>query len=143
MSEPLQIAPETLSAFTSFAIGEYPKEAVALLGAIDNVATTLYAVRNAAREPERTYIVHPDDQVEAMTEMARRGETLGAVLHSHPHGAPELSPFDVRVARLRPGVLQVVVCIDQDAIFAAYVDNAGQIEEVSEAYQPNPVEVNQ
>ena len=87
-----------------------PAEGVGLLSAIRSgrelVAGRFYEGRNI--ESSRTrYTMHPADVSTALNDIERRGEVVGAVVHSHPRTPPVPSRFDLIDATL-PGIVHVI-----------------------------------
>jgi proteasome lid subunit RPN8/RPN11 len=72
---------------------EAPREGCGLIE-LDRRGFTLLACRNAAEEPETTFLVDPADQLEAMAGIEARGTELFALWHSHPHEGAEPSERD-------------------------------------------------
>jgi len=62
-------------------------------------ATTIYSLRNVARDTNVSYEAAPEDLFSAQRQMRERGEELLAIYHSHPRSAdPFPSQTDVRLA---------------------------------------------
>ncbi|HUE83803.1 MAG TPA: M67 family metallopeptidase [Pyrinomonadaceae bacterium] len=77
-----------------------PAECCGLIGGTGNSkTTTIYKLRNVARNNEVAYEAAPEDLFTAQRKMRERGEQLLAIYHSHPRSlAPEPSETDVRLA---------------------------------------------
>jgi proteasome lid subunit RPN8/RPN11 len=114
----MRLNDELVATIATAAIGAYPEEAVALLGQTGGEITTFYSVANAAADPSTSYLVDPGEQLEAEAEMHRRGETLAAVVHSHPRGPATPSIEDRLIARHRPDVVQIIAAVDRDELRA-------------------------
>ncbi|HEV2706849.1 MAG TPA: M67 family metallopeptidase [Pyrinomonadaceae bacterium] len=78
-----------------------PLECCGLLGGRSSGgrATTVYRLRNVAREPLTAYEAAPEELFAAQRRMRERGEDLLAIYHSHPRAsAPTPSERDVQLA---------------------------------------------
>lgn len=76
-----------------------PEECCGLVGGINDVALSVYRLRNVAREPLAGYEAAPEDLFAAQRQIRHRGEQLVAIYHSHPRSSePEPSETDVRMA---------------------------------------------
>jgi proteasome lid subunit RPN8/RPN11 len=72
------------------------REICGLIGARAGRAVSHYPIRNGAADARRRYAMDPAAQIAAFKLMRARGETLAAIYHSHPDGAPIPSPRDAR-----------------------------------------------
>lgn len=72
------------------------REICGLIGARAGRAVSHYPIRNGAADPRQRYAMDPAAQIAAFKLMRARGETLAAIYHSHPDGAPIPSPRDAR-----------------------------------------------
>ena len=77
-----------------------PAECCGLIGGLrGGEATTIYSLRNVARDTNVSYEAAPEDLFSAQRQMRERGEELLAIYHSHPRSAdPFPSQTDVRLA---------------------------------------------
>ncbi len=77
-----------------------PGECCGLIGGLgDSVASTVYRLRNIARDQTVAYEAAPEELFAAQKEMRQRGEQLIAIYHSHPRARdPEPSDTDLRLA---------------------------------------------
>jgi len=76
-----------------------PEECCGLVGGIDDVAESIYRLRNVAREPQVGYEAAPEDLFAAQRQIRDRGQQLLAIYHSHPLSSePQPSETDVRMA---------------------------------------------
>ncbi len=87
-----------------------PGEGVGLLSAVrfcgELIAGRFYEGRNI--ESSRTrYTMHPADVSAALADIERRGEVVGAVVHSHPRTPPVPSRIDLKDATI-PGIVHVI-----------------------------------
>ena len=77
----------------------HPKECCGLIGGINEVALSIYRLRNVARDALVSYEAAPEDLFDAQRSIRDRGEQLVAIYHSHPRSSePEPSETDVRMA---------------------------------------------
>ena len=84
----------------SHAIETNPAECCGLIGGTsEGLATSIYRLRNVARERQTTYEAAPEELFGAQRIMRQRNEQLIAIYHSHPRSAePQPSETDVRQA---------------------------------------------
>lgn len=76
-----------------------PEECCGLVGGMNDVAQSVYRLRNVARDALVGYEAAPEDLFEAQREIRNRGEQLVGIYHSHPRSSePEPSETDVRMA---------------------------------------------
>lgn len=64
------------------------REVCGLIGAHAGRAASRYPIPNHAANPRQRYTMDPVAQIAAFKAMRARGETLAAIYHSHPDGAP-------------------------------------------------------
>jgi len=77
---------------------EPSQECCGLLAGRDGVITNAFPARNAATEPAKQYEIAPAELFQLMREIRSAGLQLLGIYHSHPHGANEPSPTDIRRA---------------------------------------------
>jgi proteasome lid subunit RPN8/RPN11 len=77
-----------------------PAECCGLIGGTgEQLATTIYRLRNIAANASVSYEAAPEELFAAQREMRQRDEQLIAIYHSHPRATePEPSDTDVRLA---------------------------------------------
>lgn len=81
------------------ALEAQPKECCGLIGGADEVARSIYRLRNVARDALVAYEAAPEDLFDAQRQMRARGEQLLGIYHSHPRSNdPVPSETDVRMA---------------------------------------------
>jgi proteasome lid subunit RPN8/RPN11 len=90
-------------------------EVCGLVGARDGLPTTCYPVRNIAPEPERRYLLDPEQHVSALRAMRDKGEELFAIFHSHPAAPAEPSATDLELAAY-PEALYLIVSLNTQGV---------------------------
>lgn len=76
-----------------------PEECCGLVGGANDVAHSVYRLRNVARDAFIGYEAAPEDLFAAQRQIRSRGEQLVAIYHSHPRSSdPEPSETDIRMA---------------------------------------------
>lgn len=90
-------------------------EICGLVGARDGLPTTCYPVRNIAPEPERRYLLDPEQHVGALRAMRDKGEALFAIFHSHPAAPAEPSATDLELAAY-PEALYLIVSLNTQGV---------------------------
>lgn len=92
-----------------------PEECCGLVGGRGESAETVYALRNAARNPLHAYEAAPEDLFAAQRAMRERDERLLAIYHSHPRSSePEPSETDVRLA-FYPSAVYLIVGFSRES----------------------------
>lgn len=76
---------------------EAPLEACGMLGGRNGVVELVLAVKNAAASKVR-FQMEPRAQLRAMQQIEAEGLEMLAIFHSHPRGASEPSPTDIKDA---------------------------------------------
>jgi proteasome lid subunit RPN8/RPN11 len=72
-------------------------------------------VRNIAPEPERRYLLDPEQHVSALRAMRDKGEELFAIFHSHPAAPAEPSATDLELAAY-PEALYLIVSLNTQGV---------------------------
>jgi proteasome lid subunit RPN8/RPN11 len=99
---------------------EAPEEACGLISRADPArglpegGIALWAAENAAEDPERGFVIAPDNLLGITRQIEARGETLAGVYHSHPAGTPAPSPGDLETASRWPGLTWIIVALYGD-----------------------------
>jgi proteasome lid subunit RPN8/RPN11 len=89
-----------------------PEECCGLAGGRGETIESVYALRNAARDPSVAYEAAPEELFAAQRLMRIRGETLAAIYHSHPRSTdPVPSPADVKLA-FYPSAVYFIIGFD-------------------------------
>ncbi len=84
-------------------------------------ATSVYRLRNAARNPLTSYEAAPEDLFAAQRTMRERGEEMVAIYHSHPRAVePVPSPADVQLAFYPSAVYLIIALGGEKAILSAF-----------------------
>jgi [CysO sulfur-carrier protein]-S-L-cysteine hydrolase len=103
--------PRTLVNQLLHAAQSSPETEVCGLIGLGQEGTTLYPVRNAARDPAHRFELDGSEQIAAMRTMRERGENLFAIYHSHPHTPAWPSARDVKEASYAEA-LYLIVSLD-------------------------------
>lgn len=90
-----------------------PEECCGLLGGVGRNVSNVYALKNVAREPSKSYEAAPAELFDAQRRMRARGESLLGIYHSHPR-SPEPTPSaaDVRLA-FYPSAVYFIIGFDE------------------------------
>ena len=99
-----------------------PAECCGLLGGGGGAASSVYPLRNVARDPLVAYEAAPEELFDAQRLMRARGESLVGIYHSHPRSAdPAPSPTDVRLA-FYPAAFYFIIGFDErgDCVLRAF-----------------------
>lgn len=149
----LELDAQSRAMFVDHAGQCLPEEACALLAGrlvdVEGIAqlarvTSVHLASNAAKHPERNYVIDPRAQFLIERNVKSRGESIIGVAHSHPRGTATLSPADREIARLRreqtgEAIVFLVVSMTKREIRAYVVDDQGDAHEIRIA-SPLPVQ---
>jgi proteasome lid subunit RPN8/RPN11 len=92
-----------------------PEECCGLVGGRGRRASSVYRLRNVARDRVTAYEAAPEELFAAQREMRARGEELLAVYHSHPRSnEPAPSGTDVRLAFYPSAVYLIIGFVNED-----------------------------
>ena len=92
-----------------------PGECCGLVGGCGVKASSVYRLRNVARDALGAYEAAPEELFAAQREMRARGEELLAIYHSHPRSPqPTPSATDVRLA-FYPSAVYFIIGFTHDA----------------------------
>jgi proteasome lid subunit RPN8/RPN11 len=98
----LRLPQHLQSALWAHVLREVPAESVGVLASdTPGNLCALYPLSNVASEPQRRYLADPLQLLRALRAMEREHLTLGAIYHSHPHGAARPSETDLNLAAYR------------------------------------------
>ena len=112
---------------------EYPNECCGILAGKDEQVLQAYRIANTAKSPVR-YVMDPQEQLNAILDVERRGWQFLAFYHSHTHSSAYPSVTDVRMA-LQSGYLDeyyILVSLEDEVrpdIRAFHIDETGGIAE--------------
>jgi proteasome lid subunit RPN8/RPN11 len=84
MRQVIALPPELWQEMVDHAISVPDVEVCGLLGARNNVLTSIYPVTNIDKEKERRFLMSPQEQIDAMRTMRERSEIMAGIYHSHP-----------------------------------------------------------
>lgn len=109
-------------------------EICGLLAGHDARCTAAYPVRNVSPDPDISFYMDPQGQIDAMGAMQASGEAMLGIYHSHPRTEARPSARDIAGAAY-PGVAYVIVSLKDPAqVDIAAFDFAGG------AFTPIPLE---
>lgn len=91
------------------------REVCGLISASGQVPVRVIPVRNAATDARHLFEMDERELIDAMKAMRANGETLFAVYHSHPDGAPEPSLADIERAGY-PDVLHLIISLETKGV---------------------------
>ena len=106
-----------------------PEECCGLVGGANEVAQSVYRLRNVARDALVGYEAAPEDLFAAQRQIRYRGEQLLAIYHSHPRSSqPEPSETDVRMAYY-PSAIYFIIGLegDQPSLRAFRINESARI----------------
>lgn len=98
-----------------------PAECCGLIGGDAEKASSIYALRNVAANPQVAYEAAPEDLFAAQRQMRERGEQLLAIYHSHPRATePQPSETDVRLAYYPQAIYLIVALAGERPVMRAF-----------------------
>ncbi len=71
------------------------QEVCGLIGAIDQQPSTVYPIRNIAKDKHKAFLLDPQEHIQAVKSMRAQDEQLFAIYHSHPNSPAEPSLQDI------------------------------------------------
>jgi proteasome lid subunit RPN8/RPN11 len=90
-----------------------PEECCGLVGGVGVEASSVYPLKNVAREPSKSYEAAPTELFDAQRRIRERGESLLGIYHSHPRAHdPMPSATDVRLA-FYPSAVYFIIGFDE------------------------------
>jgi proteasome lid subunit RPN8/RPN11 len=100
---------------------ERPAECCGLIGGHHEIATSVYRLRNVARNPLVAYEAAPEDLFAVQRRMRVRGEELIGIYHSHPCASdPIPSETDIRLAYYPAAVYLIIGFDGEEGILRAF-----------------------
>ena len=110
----MRIAAGLLEQIVEHARRDTTEECCGVVAARDGVATEVRELENTAHD-RRRFEVDGMTLFQLLDEFEDRGETIGAIYHSHLMSAPEPSQTDMNFATGWPGVEWIIVGLGGDA----------------------------
>ncbi len=104
---------------------EKPLEACGILAGREGVVTSVFATDNARRSPV-FYEVDPEQQEEALRQIAERGEELLGIYHSHPRAPAVPSQNDIEQAVHYPDAVRLIISLNGPTDVGAFLIASGQ-----------------
>ena len=129
----LQIEQRHADEMVAHSVEESPDECCGILAGNDGRAKGLYRITNTARSPY-TYLMDPQEFLDADLDSERKGHHFVAFYHSHTHSPAYPSETDVRMA-LQSGYLDVryvLVSLENEErpqLRTFRIDEQGRVEE--------------
>ncbi len=84
------------------------EEVCGLVGAKNAIANTCYPIKNTAASPENRFQLDEKQQINALSTMRDKGESLAAIYHSHPTAAATPSKTDIALAAYPEAVYLII-----------------------------------
>jgi proteasome lid subunit RPN8/RPN11 len=98
-----------------------PSECCGLVGGARDAASSIYRLRNIARDALVSYEAAPEELFDAQRRMRERGEQLMGIYHSHPRTADPLpSETDVRLAYYPSAIYFIIGLKGEEATLRAF-----------------------
>lgn len=84
------------------------QEVCGLIGSINNIASSCYPIENTAEQPETRFQLDAKQQIQAISAMREKNETLFAIYHSHPTTPAIPSAMDIKLATYPDSVYLII-----------------------------------
>ncbi len=91
------------------------QEICGLIGALDGMAQSCYAINNIADNPGIRFQMDEKQQIQAMSTMREKNESLYAIYHSHPTADAEPSKTDIEMASY-PEAIQLIISLNTKGV---------------------------
>lgn len=91
------------------------KEICGLIGSKSGIPFHCYPIDNIAEQPERQFLLDPEQQIAAMSKMRERNEDLFAIYHSHPDAPAIPSKSDIDMASY-PDALYLIISLNTKGV---------------------------
>jgi [CysO sulfur-carrier protein]-S-L-cysteine hydrolase len=107
------------------------QEICGLIGQKDNIASSYYRIDNTAGDKTHRYYMDEHQLIDTMRTMRQNGETLLAIVHSHPSSAAQPSLHDIEQANY-PEVYYLIISLNTRGVLEmrAYKIEAGSFASV-------------
>jgi [CysO sulfur-carrier protein]-S-L-cysteine hydrolase len=127
----LRISEQLLREVVSHALEDPGNEVCGLVAVSSGEATAVHRAVNVHASPMK-FEIDPKELLSLHNEIEDRGDSLGAIYHSHVRSPPYPSQTDVNFARSWPGVEWIIVGLaaGQDPEVRSYLIDGGTIEQV-------------
>lgn len=128
----MRIASDLMDDVVRHAREEQPNECCGVLALRDGRAVSVYRMVNKAASPLR-FEIDGLELARLIDKIEDRGDTLGAIYHSHTRSAPYPSQTDVNFAAWWPGCEWLIVGLDggSEPLARSYLIDGGVIAEVA------------
>jgi proteasome lid subunit RPN8/RPN11 len=84
------------------------QEVCGLIGSSNNIASSCYPIENTADQPETRFQLDAKQQINAISAMREKNETLFAIYHSHPTTPAFPSTTDIKLATYPEAVYLII-----------------------------------
>jgi proteasome lid subunit RPN8/RPN11 len=91
------------------------QEVCGLIGSINNIASSCYPIENTAEQPERRFHLDAKQQIQAISTMRDKNETLFAIYHSHPCSPAIPSATDIKFAT-HPEAINLIISLNTKGV---------------------------
>lgn len=108
---------------------EFPKEACGIIGGVENKGLNVFPLTNTDKSPI-SYFASPEEQFKVFKEIRKKGLSLVAIYHSHPHSKAKPSQKDVDLA-FYPDAFYIIISLTNRALpdIKAFKINQKKVEE--------------
>ena len=126
----MRITRELVDEMVAHAREEAPNECVGLVAARDGDAVAVHRATNSEASPYR-FVIDGKEQLALINHIEDAGLDIGAIYHSHTRTAPEPSQTDITFAKGWPGVVWIIVGLQNaEPHVRAWLIDDGTVSEV-------------
>lgn len=90
-------------------------EICGLIGAVNNIPTSVYPVKNIAGDKQHLFEMDAAGQIAAMKNMREKNEALFGIFHSHPDSPAEPSAIDLQQANY-PEAIYLIISLNTKGV---------------------------
>lgn len=107
------------------------REVCALIGSYQGESSTVYPIKNIARDPRHRFEMSPEQLIGAMRQMRERDEELYAICHSHPDAPAVPSARDIEQSAY-PDALYLIISLNTQGVLEmrGFQIHTGEVSEI-------------
>jgi len=115
MAKEIQLSRKITNQLLHAALLSPEQEICGLIGAVEGVASSCYPIENIAKQTKTRYQLDGKQQINAISSMRDKNETLFAIYHSHPSAPATPSETDIKLASY-PEAFQLIISLNTKGI---------------------------
>jgi len=115
MAKEIQLSRKITNQLLHAALLSPEQEICGLIGAAKGVASSCYPIENIAKQTKTRFQLDEKQQINAISSMRDKNETLFAIYHSHPSAPATPSETDIKLASY-PEAFQLIISLNTKGI---------------------------